>query len=56
MDERTKAMKKHKERWEMDVSDSVFPKARKSVPADAFLAKNPKEWPTPHKKINECDH
>jgi len=50
------AMKKCSTHWEMDVSDSVFPKARKDVPADAFLAKNPKDWPRPHKKVNECDY
>lgn len=55
-DYRKEAMDMSKSHWEKDVSDSVFPKARKNVPADAFLAKNPKDWPREHTKINETDY
>lgn len=54
--ERQKAMEKTRDHWEMDVSDSVFPKARKSEPMDDFLAKPAYEWPSTHVKINECDN
>lgn len=55
-DYRKDAMEKHKSHWEIDVSDSIFPKARKGNPQDAFMAKNPKDWPREHVKINDMDY
>lgn len=46
----------YKDHWEMDVSASVFPKAKKSNQLDDWIAKNPKEWPRPHVKVNEQDY
>lgn len=53
---RKEAMKKHKSHWEMDVSDSIFPKANPNNPLDAWTPKNVKDWPCTHVKINECDN
>lgn len=50
----SKAMSK--DHWEMDVSKSIFPSGGGYEPADAFLPMEPSKRPTPHKKINECDH
>jgi len=55
-DYRQEAMNKSRSHWEMDVSDSVFPKAKKSDQLDNWIAKNPKEWPRTHVKINETDY
>jgi len=55
-DYRTEAIKKSKEHWEMDVSASIFPKAKKSNQLDNWIAKGVKEWPRTHVKINECDN
>lgn len=55
-DMRKDSMMKHRTHWEMDVSSSIFPKFRKNNPQDAFIAKNPKDWPQPHIKINETDY
>ncbi len=45
-----------KDQWVMDVSDSVFPKYKEQEPMTAFVARSGSKRPTPHKKINECDH
>lgn len=50
------AMEKTKEHWEIDAGEYVFPRARKDNPLDSFIAKNPKEWPRTHVKINETDY
>jgi len=55
-DARKEAMNAHANRWERDVSSSIFPKARKGDQLDNWIAKNPKEWPTTHVKINETDY
>lgn len=55
-DHRKEAMEAHNKRWERDVSDSIFPKARKNVQLDNWIAKGPKEWPREHVKINETDY
>lgn len=55
-DHRKEAMEKSKHHWEMDVSDSVFPKAKKGNQLDNWIAKNPKERPTTHVKVDECDY
>lgn len=54
--ERKTAFEKTKNHWEMDVSDSVFPKAKKGNQLDNWIAKPGKEWPQPHVKINEQDY
>ncbi len=51
-----KQVKESKNHWEMDVSDSIFPKAKVDDSADAFLAMSGSKRPRPHVKINECDH
>jgi len=43
------------EAWVKEVGASVFAKGGND-PAGAFLAKAGKDRPTPHIKINECDH
>lgn len=53
---RKEAMQKHSSRWEIDVSDSIFPKAKKNNQLDNWMPKNPKEWPRTHVKINETDY
>lgn len=55
-DYRKDAIEKSKTHWEMDVSDSIFPKAKKSNQLDNWIAKNPKQWPREHVKVNECDY
>lgn len=55
-DYRQEAFKKHSSHWEMDVSDSVFPKAKKKDQLDNWIAKPPTEWPREHVKVNECDY
>ena len=55
-DARKIAMESHSSRWEKDVSDSVFPKAKKNQQLDNFIAKSPKEWPRSHVKVNEEDY
>jgi hypothetical protein len=42
--------------WQIDVGSSVFPKGNDEDPAKAFLPRSPKDRPTPHQKVNECDH
>lgn len=42
--------------WQMDVSESVFPRGYGDDPAGAFLPRPGKDRAVPHKKINECDH
>jgi hypothetical protein len=42
--------------WQMDVGSSVFPVGNDQDPAKAFLARRPSMRPTPHQKVNECDH
>ena len=56
MDHRKEAMEKHKSRWEMDVSASIFPKAKKGDQLDNWTAKAGKEWPRTHVKVNETDY
>jgi hypothetical protein len=56
MDHRSEAVRKSKEHWEMDVSSSIFPKPRKNVQQDNFIAKGVKEWPKTHIKINDQDN
>ena len=55
-DYRKDAIDKSKTHWERDVSDSVFPKAKKSNQLDNWIAKHPTEWPRTHVKINETDY
>lgn len=55
-DYRKAAMTAHSTRWERDVSDSIFPKAKKGNQLDNWIAKNPKEWPATHVKVTECDY
>lgn len=55
-DYRKEAMQSHEKRWEMDVSDSVFPKAKKGNQLDNWIAKSPKEWPKVHVPVNDCDY
>lgn len=55
-DYRKEAMEKSKSHWEMDVSSSIFPKAKEKNQLDNWIAKECYEWPQPHVKINECDH
>lgn len=45
-----------KDHWQMDVGVSVFAKGNDKYPMDAWLARPGKDRPTPHTKINECDH
>lgn len=42
--------------WEKDIGESVFPEGYDDHPDGVFLAKKGKNRPTPHIKINECDH
>lgn len=56
MDYRKDAVEKSKTHWEMDVSSSIFPKPRKNVQQDNWIAKGVKEWPKTHIPINECDN
>lgn len=42
-----------KEHWEMQYSPMP---AGKNDPEGAFLPKCAKDRPTPHNKVNECDH
>lgn len=52
-----KGMKRiHSEHWEMDVSDSVFPKAKKKDQLDNWIAKEPPKWPRTHVKVNDEDY
>ncbi len=53
-DHRGEAMRAHNTHWEKDVSNSVFPKAKKTSQLDNWIAK--KDWPHTHVKVNECDH
>lgn len=46
-------MKSH---WQMDVSDSVFPKYKESEPMTVWVGRSGTKRPTPHNKVNECDH
>jgi len=55
-DYRQEAMEKARSHWEMDVSDSVFPKAKKNSQLDNWIAKPPTEWPRTHVKINDTDY
>jgi len=55
-DLRKEAMNAHNSRWERDVSDSIFPKTNPNQQSDNWIAKNPKEWPRNHVKINETDY
>ncbi len=55
-DYRQEALDKARSHWEMDVSDSVFPKANKTNQLDNWIAKSPTEWPRTHVKVNECDY
>lgn len=55
-DLRKEAMNSHSTRWEKDVSSSIFPKAKKGDQLDNWIAKNPKDWPRSHVKINETDY
>ena len=50
-----KGMPSH-DHWQMNVSESVFPKEEYEGPCSAWLAKPGKDRPQPHYKINECDH
>ena len=54
--EHSKVKPMAKERWQIDVSDSVFVKGKGHGPGDGFLPTPGKIRPTPHVKINECDH
>lgn len=56
MDHRKEAMDKSKQHWEKDVSDSIFPKAKKKNQLDNWIAKPGKEWPRTNVKINETDY
>ena len=56
MDTRKEAMNAHTSRWEKDVSDSIFPKAKKNDHLDNWIAKGPKEWPRTHVKVSEQDY
>ncbi len=42
-----------KEHWEMHYDDAP---TAKPTPSGAFLPKRSKDRPTPHLKVNECDH
>jgi len=53
--ERKDAMNRHQTRWEKDVSDSIFPKAKKGNQLDNWEAKSPKDWPRTHEKVSEMD-
>lgn len=55
-DTRTVAFESHNKRWEKDVSDSIFPKAKKNDQLDNWIAKSPKEWPHTHVKVSEQDY
>jgi hypothetical protein len=55
-DARTAAFIAHNERWERDVSNSVFPKANEFRQLDNWIAKSPKEWPRTHVKVTEQDY
>lgn len=55
-DYRKDAIQKSKTHWEMDVSDSVFPKTKRKDQLDNWIAKGVEEWPRVHVKINECDN
>lgn len=55
-DHRKEAMAKSKTHWEKDVSDSIFPKAKKKNQLDNWEAKSPKEWPRTHIKVNDQDY
>lgn len=55
-DYRKAAMQSHNSRWERDVSDSIFPKAKKKDQLDNWIAKSPSEWPRTHVKVTECDY
>jgi hypothetical protein len=55
-DYKKEAMAAHNSRWERDVSDSIFPKAKKGNQLDNWIAKSPTEWPRTHVKVTECDY
>lgn len=55
-DYKKKAMALSQTHWEKDVSDSVFPKAKKKDQLDNWIAKPGKDWPRTHVKVNECDY
>ena len=55
-EEYSNAVEKSKKHWEMDVSDSIFPKAKEKNQLDNFIAKEGEKWPRSYVKINECDY
>lgn len=55
-DARTAAMIAHSSRWEKDVSDSIFQKAKPGKQLDNWIAKSPKDWPRTHVKVSEQDY
>lgn len=55
-DSRKEAFHSHNQRWERDVSDSIFPKAKKNQQLDNWIAKPGKEWPRTHVKVTEQDY
>lgn len=42
--------------WQMDVGASVFARGNGHNSLETWLARPGKDRPTPHIKINECDH
>lgn len=55
-DYRKDAIEKSKNHWEMNVSDSVFPKKYNNKQIANYNANSPKNWPRAHVKVNECDY
>ena len=47
---------KEKEKWQIDVSHSVFPRRNEEETLTYFLPMSPSKRPTPHNKVNECDY
>ena len=57
MKEKLKNPAQMKEHWTMDVSKTVFVEGDGKTPSDkAFLPTPGRMRPTPHVKVNECDH
>lgn len=55
-DDRKTAVEKSKTHWEIDVSNSVFPKKYDKKQFANYNSNSPKNWPRTHVKINETDY
>lgn len=45
-----------KSHWVMDASRSAFPLSNPETMGEEMIPVEPRRRPTPHTKVNECDH